>query len=190
MLQSSVQSMQTKTKNTTVKDTKAELKLIAENATLKEENKSLKKQVTELQATLLAKETKIENLKKKCLEWVMKKSAAKIFGMGDEKVGCSVVHKKPARRRNRRQAKSESSVSLERSETSESGYDSASSSESLIATVCSSKKGKVRNTSSKSSDTCVASPDLRAEKKGGQCKKRNRRQAKSKSRKSDKSNKR
>ena len=38
MLQSSVQSMQTKTQNTTVKDTKAELKLIAENATLKEEN--------------------------------------------------------------------------------------------------------------------------------------------------------
>ena len=120
----------------------------------------------------------------------MKKSAAKMFGMGDEKVGCSVVHKKPARRRSRRQAKSESSVSLECSETSESGYDSASSSESLIATVCSSKKGKVRNTSSKSSDTCVASPDLRAEKKGGQRKKRNRRQAKSKSRKSDKSNKR
>ena len=121
----------------------------------------------------------------------MKKSAAKMFGMGDEKVGCSVVHKNPARRRSRRQAKSESSVSLECSETSESGYDSASSSESLIATVCSSKKGKVRNTSSKSSDTCVASPDLRAEKKGGgQRKKRNRRQAKSKSRKSDKSNKR
>ena len=45
MLQSSVQSMQTKTKNTTVKDTKAELKLIAEIPTLKEENKSLKKQV-------------------------------------------------------------------------------------------------------------------------------------------------
>jgi len=38
MLQSSVQSMQTKTQNTTVKDTKADLKLIAENATLKEEN--------------------------------------------------------------------------------------------------------------------------------------------------------
>ena len=100
----------------------------------------------------------------------MKKSAAKMFGMGDEKVCCSVVHKKPARRRSRRQAKSESSVSLECSETSESGYDSASSSESLIATVCSSKKGKVRNTSSKSSDTCVASPDLRAEKKGGNAK--------------------
>ena len=71
--------MQTKTKNTTVKDTKAVLKLIAENATLKEENKSLKKQVKELQATLLSKETKIENLKRK------------MFGMGDEKVGCKNV---------------------------------------------------------------------------------------------------
>ena len=67
----------------------------------------------------------------------------------------------------RREAKSESSVSLECSETSECGYDAASSSESLIETVASSKKGKVRNTSSKSSDTCVASPDLRAEKKRG-----------------------
>ena len=56
----------------------------------------------------------------------MEKSAAKMFGMGDEKVDCSVVHKKPARRRSRRQAKSESSVSLECSETSESGYVSAS----------------------------------------------------------------
>ena len=75
MLQSSVQSMQTKTKNTTVKDTKAELKLIAENATLKEENKSLKKQVKELQATLLAKESKFE----KVLEWVKKKLSAVLF---------------------------------------------------------------------------------------------------------------
>ena len=100
----------------------------------------------------------------------MKKSAAKMFGMGDEKVCCSVVHKKPARRRSRRQAKSESSVSLECSETSDSDYDSASSSESLVATICSSKKGKVRNTSSKSSDTCVDSPYLRAEKKGGNSK--------------------
>ena len=37
MLQSSVQSMQTKTKNTTVKDTKAELKLIAEREQVVEE---------------------------------------------------------------------------------------------------------------------------------------------------------
>ena len=155
MLQSSVQSMQTKTQNTTVKDTKAELKLIAENATLKEANKSLKKQVKELQSTLLAKEIKIEKLENK------------LFGLGDEKVGCSVVKKKPARRS---EAKSESSVSLECSENSETCYDSASSSESLIATVSSSKKGKVRNTSSKSSATCVAAPDLRAEKKGGNAK--------------------
>ena len=91
MLQSSVQSMQTKAQNTTVKDTKAQLKLIAENATLKEENQSLKKQVKELQETLLANETKIENLKKKCLQWVMTKSAAKMFGMGDEKVGCKNI---------------------------------------------------------------------------------------------------
>ena len=178
VLQSSVQSLQTK-KNTTAKDSKAELKLTAENATLKEENKSLKKQVKELQATLLAKESKIEKLEKK------------VFGMGDEKVDCSVIHKKPARTR-RREVKSESSVSLECSETSESGYDSASSSESSIATVSSSKKRKVRNTSSESFDTCVTSPDLRAKKKKKklQRKKRNRRQAKSKSRKSDKSKKR
>ena len=86
--------------------------------------------------------------------------------MGEEKVVCSAVHQKPARRRRRRQAKSESSVSVECSETSETCYDSASSSESLIETVSSSKKGKVRNTSSESCDTFVASPDLTAEKKG------------------------
>ena len=74
-----MQTIKKKKKKTTVKDSKAELKLIAENLTLKEENKSLKKQVKELQATLLAKETKIENLKKK------------MFGMGDEKVGCKNV---------------------------------------------------------------------------------------------------
>jgi len=102
--------------------------LIAESATLKEENKSLKKQVKELQSTLLAKEIKIEKLENK------------LFGLGDEKVGCSVVKKKPARRRS--EAKSESSVSLECSETSESGYDSASSSESSILIVSSPKKKK------------------------------------------------
>ena len=69
--------------------------------------------------TLLAKESKIAKLEKRFLEWVMTKSTAVLF----------TKTFKPARTR-RREVKSESSVSLECSETSESGYDSASSSES------------------------------------------------------------
>ena len=95
----------------------------------------------------------MKSFKKKFLEWVKKKSSAVLFtkSQREEEDKPNLNHQ---------------TLSLECSETSETCYDSASSSESLIATVSSSKKRKVRNTSSESCDTCVASPDLRAEKKG------------------------
>ena len=91
----------------------------------------------------MQKRANLKSFKKKVLEWVKKKSSAVLFTKSQ-----------------REEEEDKSNLNHE------TCHDSASSSELLIETVSSSKKGKVRNTSSESCDTCVASPDLRAEKKG------------------------